>query len=119
MVSEGIPLAEARIHLQLQSNIMRFLQTSTITSLPYFNELYVRHKPFQIVLSFNHDVPQTIVRALVPQTFQNFIVVETNGVSQAAQKQFMSTLNNVLAPAKAGIAMGYSPSKKDVLCRYS
>ena len=110
--SEGISLADARLHLQLQNDISQFLATSTLARQAGFSELYVRHNPFQIVLSFDRDVPQDAIKALVPENLRSFIVIEMDGKAQTAQTNFIAQINTALTAAKAKIALGYSPLKK-------
>lgn len=88
---EKISVADATMHLHLQSDIARFLQTSTLKQQTGFSELYVRHNPYQIVIRFDRDVSADAMKALAPDSLKPYIVIETTGKAVATQDRFMNS----------------------------
>jgi len=108
---DGVSVTEARRRLDQQAAIADFLQTSGITSQPGFIELFVRHKPYQVVLSFDRSVAEPAIIQMVPVSLRGSVVIKGNGRSKAAQAGTIGQLHSALAALKGKVAIGYDPDR--------
>ncbi|MFL6844403.1 MAG: S1 family peptidase [Allosphingosinicella sp.] len=109
---DGVSVQEAKRRLDQQREIADFLSTSEITQEPGFVELFVRHKPYQIVLSFDRSVSTPALMQKVPVSLRSSVIIEGNGRSRAAQNASIRELTTALAPLSGKFAVGYSPERK-------
>jgi hypothetical protein len=109
---EGITLDAAKQHIALQGAISDFIQNSAIAQQAGFAELYVKHNPFQIVLSFDRAVPEPAISALVPAALKPYILIEATGKLPQAQLDTVKRLTGLFALFKGKLAVGYSPQSK-------
>lgn len=110
--ADGVSLTEAKRRLDQQGDIQRFLQSSGITQQPGFIELYVRHKPYKVVLSFDRSVSAPAIMQMVPVSLRGDVIIEGNGRSRAAQNATIGQLHKALASLNGKIGIGYWPDKK-------
>ncbi len=109
---EGISLDEAKQHIALQTDIMDFLHNSPLTKQNAFVELYVVHKPFQVVLSFDRQVSEGNIRALVPDRLKPYITIESTGRSKKDRNDSLARLRIAMASFGENVGIGYSPATK-------
>lgn len=109
---DGVSTSEAARRLNQQRAIANFLQTSGITQQPGFIELYVRHKPYKVILSFDRSVSEPGIMQMVPPSLRGDVLIEGNGRSHAERKATIGQLRTALASLNGKIAIGYSPVKK-------
>jgi len=108
---DGVSVSEARRRLDQQAAIADFLRTSGITEQPGFVELFVRHKPYQIVLSFDRSVAEPAIIQMVPAGLRGSVIIKGNGRSRSSQAGSIGKIQGALAALKGKVAVGYDPDR--------
>jgi len=107
MREEGVSREEARARVDRQGEIARFLQESGLTGREDFVDLAVRHKPYQIILTFERDVPVNEIVGTVPQELRSFVKVRKAKAPKADRLNGLQVLRSAFRAAAGRFALGY------------
>lgn len=107
MKEEGISRTEALERLSHQREIHGFLERSGVTERVDFVDLAVRHKPYQVILTFEKDVQVSEIVELVPQSLRRYVKVRKAKHPNSERRSGIGALASAFKAASKNFAVGY------------